>query len=186
MRHATSLLACVVAGAALFSGHVPAEPSSDALPSGLVKHLVKKRPGLSVPAMRSLDAASVEADVRDGGSGCYVLAHGKFVDATSDAYAFYGVTTKGHPQLVVAFKIGEEWALQNLPTFCDDVEFCYVRKDGPGSYTRSAALNSPPVGKNEREEVRSSHDVVVAGHLESTAVTYAKQGDAWVYVWTSD
>lgn len=158
----------------------------DKLPRDLAERLAVSEPGLSLPAKRDLDLASVNYDIAAGGDGCYVVAKGFFVGERMEAFAFVLVDKDGHPDLAVAAKKKGEWLIQHLPTFCDDIKSCYVKRGEPGTYDRSNALDTPPTRKFEREEIKSDHDVVVSGRLESTGVTYANKSGKWLYVWTSD
>ena len=156
------------------------------LPRDLVERLSVSEPGLSLPAKRDLDPASVNYDITAGGDGCYVVAKGFFDGGRREAFAFVLVAKNGRPDLAVASKQNGGWSIHHLPTFCDDIKFCYVKRGGPGTYVRSNALDTPPTRKFEREEIKSDHDVVVSGRLESTGVTYANKSGNWFYVWTSD
>jgi hypothetical protein len=158
----------------------------DKIPPDLAEKLAASEPGLSLPAKRDLDPASVDYDIKAGGNGCYEVAKGAFDEGRKDAFAIALVAENGHPDLVVASRQNSGWVIRHLPTFCDDIKFCYVKRGGPGTYVRSNALDAPPTWKYEREELKSKHDVIVSGRLESTGVTYANKSGTWFYVWTSD
>jgi hypothetical protein len=155
------------------------------MPRDLVTQLGFNAPNFSVPATHDLDPASVGYDVRSGGDGCYVVAKGLF-DEGQEAIAMVLIAKNGKPDLTVAVKRRTGWLLHHLPTFCDDIKYCYVKRGGPGTYVRSNALDAAPDRKSERTELTSDHDVLVSGRLESTGVTYVKDSGKWLYVWTSD
>jgi len=175
-----------ILGAAGFAGTASATECISALPSELQEHISEVMPGFSSPSSIRLDPASVKADLNDHGSGCYVVAKGHFDNRRDESYAFLVATPDGRPQLLVGLIRRHKWTVEKLPTFCDDITYCYVKTAGPGSYTRSAALDAPPTGKTEREKIIATHDVIISGRLESTGVTYAKGPGGWAYVWTSD
>jgi hypothetical protein len=168
------------------AGNVQSIDCLDKLPRDLAERLAVSERGLSLPTKRDLDPASVNYDITAGGDGCYVVAKGFFVGEQMDAFAFVLVDKNGRPDLAVATKKKGGWLIQHLPTFCDDIKSCYVKRGERGTYVRSSALDTPPTRKFEREEIKSDHDVVVSGRLESTGVTYANKSGKWFYVWTSD
>jgi hypothetical protein len=156
------------------------------IPRDLLSQLVVSAPNLSVPTARDLDSASVDYDIKSGGDGCYVIAKGLFEGGQIEAIAVVLIAKNGQPDLTVAAKRRTGWLLHHLPTFCDDIKHCYVKRGGPGTYVRSNALDSPPDRESERTELMSEHDVVISGRLESTSVTYVNNFGKWLYVWTSD
>lgn len=156
------------------------------IPRDLAKKLARSAPNLSIPKTHDLDSASINYDIRSGGDGCYVVAKGFFDGGKREAIAIVLVAKNGHPELIVASKYRTGWLIHHLPTFCDDIRFCYVKRGGPGTYVRSNALDTPPDRESERTEIKSEHDVVISGRLESTGVTYVNISGNWLYVWTSD
>lgn len=168
------------------AGNVQSIDCLDKIPPDLAEKLAAGESGLSLPAKRDLDPASVDYDIKVGGDGCYVVAKGAFYEGRKDAFAIVLVAKNGHPDLAIASRQNSGWVIRHLPTFCDDIKFCYVKRGDPGTYVRSNALDTPPTRKFEREEIKSEHDVVVSGRLESTGVTYANKSGKWLYVWTSD
>lgn len=186
--HGRCLIACALAAFSKFA--VAASLSSvdcaDKIPRELANNLVITHPELSVPTMHDLDPANVGYDVKSGGDGCYVVAKGSFIEASKVSFALLFTDRVGRPLLAVASKRANKWFIQRLPTFCDDIKFCYVKRRGSGTYSRSEALDTKITSDSERVKLRSEHDVVVSGRVESTGVTYINKSGRWLYVWTFD
>lgn len=156
------------------------------IPQDLVSELATSQPGLSLPNIDNLDADSVGQDIKAGGDGCYVVAKGAFTAEHQDSFALILKGKDARPVLAVASRRGGGWLIQHLPTFCDNIKYCYVKRGAPGTYVRSNALDPAPTNGPDRDEIHSEHDVIISGRLESTGVTYTYNSGKWLYVWTSD
>ncbi|MEI9987313.1 MAG: hypothetical protein WDN69_31665 [Aliidongia sp.] len=48
------------------------------------------------------------------------------------------------PRLVVAVRRGQVWLIHRLPTYCEQIAYCYVAAGKPGKYDRTLAIPNPP------------------------------------------
>ena len=157
------------------------------LDPNLVKLLEIKFPHLRIPRLADLDQQSINFDIQGGGDGCFVVAEGDFDgDQRQDLAVLLTSISKKDAHLIVALKRGKTWAVHQLPTFCDTIQFCYVKPEKPGTYIRSVALDSPPSRPNERVKLTSKTTSVLSGTLESTGIVYVYSKGRWNYVWVSD
>jgi hypothetical protein len=160
----------------------------DKIAPSLVEILTKTFPGLRIPQLRDLDHESIDHDLADGGDGCFAVANGDFEGTGRQGSVMLLVPRRGQgaPQLVVALPRSRAWKVYRLPTFCDSITFCYVKTERPGTYHRSAALDSPPARSDERVTLTTTRPVVLSGRLESTGIVYGYFRGRWLYVWVSD
>lgn len=178
------VLAVLLSGSALCASPVECV---DKLGPKLVGFLAKQFPKLHVPKLDELDKDGIRFDLDGGSDGCFAVAGGDFDgDKRKDAAVLLAPDGKGSPQLVVAVQRGESWRAYRLPTFCDAIEFCYVKPEKPGTYVRTEALDPPPTRPNERSTLTSRNTSVLSGRLESTGIVYVYVKGKWQYVWVSD
>lgn len=165
----------------------PALDCSEKVPSDLQVLLKKKYPDFRVPHLSDLDKQSIDFDLSDNGDGCFAVAKGKFGDNFKQDIAILLVPISDTaPYLVVAMPRDRTWKIDRLPSFCQNIQFCYVKIKKPGTYTRSEALTTPSVRKNERDVLSTKNEVVFSGHLESTGIAYVYEKGVWLYVWVED
>jgi hypothetical protein len=192
MIRLTKLLSFVFLGVAVIPYAFSAESKEcvKKLPPALVITLERRFKDLQIPRLADLDQRSVAFDISQGGDGCFTVAAGDFFGSKTfqtTGIAVLLVPKKGGtPQLIVARQMANAWKLYRLPTFCDAIASCYVKSARPGIYSRSEALDTPPVRPDERERLISKTAVVMSGRLESTGIVYAYSGTHWLFVWVSD
>ena len=144
-------------------------------------------PKFRVPQLKDLDQESINFDLQDNRDGCYAVAASDFDgDKKQDIAILLTSKDKNIPHLIVALQRGESWKLYELPTFCDELKYCYVKPQKPGTYMRSLALDGHPTRADERIKLTSRNTSVLAGKLESTGIVYVYSKGRWHYVWVSD
>jgi hypothetical protein len=152
----------------------------------LVKLIKIKFPKFRIPQLAELDQQSINFDLQQGGDGCFVVAEGDFNgDQNQDVAILLTSINKKEAHLIVALQRKNSWELNQLPTFCDAIQFCYVKPENPGTYIRSDALDFPPNRKHEYAKLTSKNVSVLSGTLESTGIVYVYSKGHWNYVWVS-
>lgn len=155
----------------------------------LVKLLEIKFPKRRIPRLAELDQQSINFDQQEGGKGCFAVATGDFDGNRQQDLAILLTPINESdkaPSLIVALKKDKAWVIHQLPTFCETVQFCYVKPQKPGTYLRSAALTGSPNHKSDRNKLTSNTTSVLSGTLESTGIVYVYSKKRWNYVWVSD
>lgn len=165
----------------------PPKECIEKLSPDLTELLAKQFPKFRVTKLADLDQQSIQYDIQEGGDGCFTIGVGDFdADQRQDIAALLLSVEKNAPHLIVALQREKSWAIYQLPTFCDTVQFCYVKAEKPGTYVRSAALDEPPTRRNESAKLTSKATSVLSGTLESTGIVYVYSKGHWTYVWVSD
>lgn len=174
---------------AFSSGVLAAQPKecAELLGPDLVKLLAEKFPGYRVPQLADLGQQYIDFELSEGWNGCYSIAQGDFNGDHRQDFAIWLTSIKGKSlRLVVTFQHKKSWAADEIPAFCENVKYCYVKPEKPGTYVRTNALDSPPTRKDERVKLRSKTTSVKAGKWESTGIVYVYSKGHWNYVWISD
>jgi hypothetical protein len=144
-------------------------------------------PDSSIPELGDLDSQYSADDINDGGNGCYVVTSGDFDgDHHNDSALWLKSAKNENPHLIVALRRGASWKIYELPSFCEELRYCYVEPEKPGTYTRAIEINSPINRPDERSQLTSKTTSVLAGVLESTGIDYVFSKGKWLYVWVSD
>ena len=167
-------------GAAAAADGEPRECATNLQPN-LRNELARAYPKAHVPTLKELDAASVAANLRDDGDGCFAVTQG---DYNGDGYIDRALimATGSVPQLVLALGSADVWETRSLPTFCTAVATCYVDTQRAGLYQRADSLSETPLRVGERSNLQASHPVVVSGNLQSTAFAYTHVPGGWAFV----
>lgn len=183
----TSILATMLCVFASFATAAAAKDCSQNLPPSLVRLLADRFPKYREPSLTDLDQQSVAFDRQEGGDGCFATATGDFDgNGAKDVAVLLVPIEEGKPLLTVALRRKNAWSIHQLPTFCNDITFCYVKTEKPGTYVRSESLDGPLTGPDERMTISSKAMSVLSGRVESTAVVYAYSKGHWRYVFVSD
>ncbi len=156
------------------------------VPDHLQTVIHQRFPSLRIAGAKDESAEDMSLDERYGGDGCFTVARGNFDGRSDEELAVLLVndaTLAVH--LVVALRKQGSWATEELPTWCGKIPRCYVKRQGPGRFDRSAAATAP-LGSNERETLQATHDAILSGTLEATGVAYVYENDKWFYVWVAD
>ncbi len=171
------------------SGAMAAQPKecAEILSPDLVKLLAEKFPDYRVPQLVDLEQQYIDFELSEGRNGCYAVAQGDFNGDHRQDFAIWLTAAKGKSlRLVVALQQEKSWTVDELPSFCENVKYCYVKPEKPGTYVRTNALDSPPTRRDERVKLRSKTTSVMAGKWESTGIVYVYSEGHWNYVWVSD
>jgi hypothetical protein len=89
-------------------------------------------------------------------------------------------------RLIAALRDRSSWTIYDLPTWCNGPLRCYVKTQKPGVYTRTESFPDPPSEPDDKEEIRSKHDSILSGTLESTGIVHVFKEGSWQHVWVSD
>lgn len=171
------------------SGAVAAQPKecAEILNQNLVKLLAEKFPDYRVPQLADLEQQYIDFELSEGRNGCYAVAQGDFNGDHRQDFAIWLTAIKGKSlRLVVALQQEKSWTVDEIPAFCENVKYCYVKPEKPGTYVRTNALDSPPTRRDERVKLSSKTTSVMAGKWESTGIVYVYSEGHWNYVWASD
>lgn len=159
----------------------------DVLDANLVRTLGEKFTKMHIPKISELGKSDVEFDLQDNGNGCYVATEGDFDGKGQKNFAIAMTSQKSSKiWIIAAIKEDDGWKLYKLPSFCDGIASCFVRRENPGKFKRSDAIGFPTRGKFERERIFSKNQCIRTGVLESTEVVYVFSNGQWNYVVTSD
>ena len=161
---------------------------SNKIPLQLISKLNAKFSEFNIPYLRNLDPKNIDFDLSDGGDGCFAVTSGKFGgDGKRQDYAVLLVSRIGNkPKLIAALSRHNTWNIYPLQTFCDKINFCYVKTKQSGTYNRTQSLDFGPTEEKDLEHLVSKNQVILTGTLESTEIVYAYINGEWFHVWIGD
>jgi len=187
--------ATVVVCALVYDGATDASPVASVEPDQCLakvpdslRHLLTERfPDYRLPEVADQLPDDIALDEKYGGDGCFTVAVGEFGGRRlRDVAILLPDKDASKVKLIGAIRDDGGWKIFELPTWCGTPRRCYVKVQKPGIYLRTRSLSGSPADSSERRRIRSRHDSVLSGTLESTGIVYVFNGSSWEHVWVSN
>ena len=157
------------------------------VPQALAELLAQRFPGYRLPRITDQSREDRSLNRKYGGDGCFTVASGDFGGHRGKDFVVLLVSEdKSKVRLVAALRDSSSWTVYDLPSWCGGPRRCYVKRQRPGVYRRTESIPDPPSEPGDTEEIRSKHDSILSGTLESTAIVHVFKDGSWQHVWISD
>jgi hypothetical protein len=146
-----------------------------------------KYPEFRLPLATDGEPTQVEYSRKHGHGDCVLVASGDFdSNGRIDIALLLSHKRTDKVILVSALRKARDWAIFELPTWCNSISNCYVATGGPGKYEMTQSFDYTAESPNSRERIASASQVIVSGTPESTGIVHAYVHRQWVHVWVSD
>lgn len=180
LSSAITLFACIAGTACA------ADACAKLIPHNAKLAVVHDFPGYRLPSEKDNEAYDIAERSKAGGTACLGAAIGRFTGPREGVALLLTRKDRDETILIVATPAHRKWRTWKLRDWGANRPRLFVQTAQRGEFVRAGDLEGPVHERGEKLRMHASHDAIMSGMFESSAVVYAHDGKQWHHVRVSD